>query len=178
MAPRGANPLVLVVDPRRRLQSLLQTHRPVEGSWPPVTIDLTQFLGYLDPAFLADLLVHKRLGKQRHQPVQGRGLMRRGIDRRRQGLRQVRLDVVPLLGDLILAQQDLPLNGNHSHHHLTYHRLRRAESGVSTLNWEKEKKCRDVFGGSSLPLKPARSTSSFETSTPLLQLPTLTPGSE
>ena len=95
MAPRRADALIFVVNFGRRIQDLLQPPRPIQGRWSPLAVDRLHRLGDRDQALPADLLQNQLHRKQRLKVRRPEGLPGAGMQRRRQGDRQVGLNVVP-----------------------------------------------------------------------------------
>ena len=95
VAAGRADALVLVVDVRRRLQHLLEPPRAVQRRRPPLPVDVAHRAGNLDLALGRDLLHDQRHRKQRREVVGTERLQRTRVQRRRQRLRQVGLQVVP-----------------------------------------------------------------------------------
>ena len=109
-----ADALVLVVDVRRRIERLLKPARAVERRRTPLRINLPHLFGNLDLALAADFLKNQAHGKQRSQIVRADGLMRAGVQRRRQRLGQIGKHVVPDTWNAVLRQ--IVLNCLHAQH--------------------------------------------------------------
>src|SRR5207249_9653315 len=67
VAAGRAHAFVLVVDVRRRAERLLEAARAIERRRPPQAIDVTDLVGDLDPALLADLLLDQLHREERRQ---------------------------------------------------------------------------------------------------------------
>src|SRR5262249_300657 len=63
----GTHALVLVVDPRRRVERLLEAAGAIERRGPPETIDVAHLIGDLDPAILTDLLLDQFHREERRE---------------------------------------------------------------------------------------------------------------
>ncbi len=92
--------LVLVVDPGRRAEFLLEPARAVQRSWPPEPVDVEDILGNRDVPVRRHLLRDQRGREQRRQVVGAHRLAGTGMQRRRRRRRQVSNDVVPLPGQV------------------------------------------------------------------------------
>ena len=112
--PGRRHALVLVVDPRRGVQRLLQPVRPVQRGGPPQPVDVEHLVRDVDEGvgghFLADQL-HR---EQRREVLRAHRLARARVQRRGRRRGQVRDHVVPLAGDLGLIQCDLGALGHNS----------------------------------------------------------------
>src|SRR5207237_5152268 len=109
MAAGWARALPLVVDVRGRSEHLLEAERTDEGRWPPNLVGVTNRLGYLDPAFAADLLLDQLHRKEWRELRGAARLTCSGMERRRERRRQVRLDVVPMRRQVFLVELKLAL---------------------------------------------------------------------
>ncbi len=98
--------LVLVVDPRRRAERLLQRVGPPQGRRPPAGQQLEDAVRDVDPAVLTDLLLDEVHGEDRRQGVRADGLPV-GSEGRRRRFRQIGGEVVPLAGHFFGREQDL-----------------------------------------------------------------------
>ena len=106
VAARRTDALVLEVDSRRRLQGLFEFRRADQGRGPPDFIHLPHRFGDFDPSLLADFLLDERLGEDRLQFRRMQRLLRAGMQRRRNRLRQIGLQIVPGGGNVFLTQGD------------------------------------------------------------------------
>src|SRR5512134_3294 len=107
VAPRGAHPLVLVVDPRPGADRRLQPRRPVHRRRPPQCVDFPDLLRDRDEPLPGHLLLDERHGEERGQVVRGNGLSRPRMQNRRRRVGHVGDDVVPDLRHLRVFQDDL-----------------------------------------------------------------------
>jgi hypothetical protein len=106
------DPLVLEVDPGRRAQQLLQPVGADERGGAPEPVDLAHLVGDLDPALRRHLLLEQAGREERQHVGGGHRLERAGVEHRSGRLREVRDHVVPVGGDLVLAEQELGLHGS------------------------------------------------------------------
>ena len=105
--------LVLVVDPRRGAQVLLQPPGPEQRGGPPQPVDVQHRLRDRDVPFRRDLLLDQRHREQRGEGVRADRLVGARVQRRGRGRGQVGDDVVPLPGQLGFLQKifDLVVHG-------------------------------------------------------------------
>ena len=99
--------LVLVVDPGRRSQRLLQPVSAVEGGRPPEPVDVQNLRRDVDVGLLRDLLTDEGHREQRCQVIGSDWLVRRRVQDRWWRGRQIWDEVVPLAGQLGFIEQDL-----------------------------------------------------------------------
>ena len=109
MAPRGAHALPLVVDVRRRAEGLFEPPGAHQRRGAPDPVDVLHLLGDVEVARLADLLQDQPHREDGRQVVGADRLPGSGVQHGRQRLRQVGLDVVPLLRHVAFVQEDLDL---------------------------------------------------------------------
>ena len=107
----GRDSLVLVVDPRRRPERLLQPMGAEERRGPPQAVDVEHLARDLDVLLLRDLLHDQVHREQRRQVLGTDRLPGAGVQHRRRGRRQVVEDVVPARGQVALGEQDLVVGG-------------------------------------------------------------------
>ena len=108
VAAGRADALVLVVDPRRRAEVLLQPAGAVQRARPPQRQQAEDLLGDVDPPLGGDFLLDEVHREHRGEHVRADGLAvrpQRGLERRGQVGRQV----VPLPRHLVFGQQNLRL---------------------------------------------------------------------
>ena len=105
----GGDAFVLVVDPRRRPERLLQPVRAVQRARPPQPVDVEHLVGDVD-VLLGRHLLHDQVHReQRRQVVGPDRLAGAGVQHRRRRRRQVVQHVVPARRHLALVEQDLVL---------------------------------------------------------------------
>ena len=97
MAAGGTDALVLIVDPRRGIEGLLQTPGAVEGRDPPLPIDLPDRFGNLDLTLSGDLLHDQRHWEEWLQVGRPYRLVRSRMKNRRRRHGKIRNDIVPML---------------------------------------------------------------------------------
>ena len=111
--PGRRDALVLVVDPGRRPQRLLQPVRPVQRRRAPQAVHVEHLARDVDVPLAGDLLGDQLVGEQRGQIGRADRLQRARMQRRRGRAGQVGHEVVPLRGHLRLVEQDLVLQLGH-----------------------------------------------------------------
>ena len=79
----GGAALVLVVDPRRRAQGLLEAMGAIERRRPPLAVDVEDRVGDVDVGLRRHLLEDQVHREQRRQVVRSHGLKRARVQRRR-----------------------------------------------------------------------------------------------
>jgi len=107
VAAGWADTLVLVIDPGRRIECRFQASRPEQGGRAPLTQDITDRTRDLDLPFEAHFLLDDGTREDDGQIIGGDGLAGTGVQNRRQGLGQIGVDVVPVLGNVPLIEQVL-----------------------------------------------------------------------
>ena len=110
--PGRGDPLVLVVDPRRGVQRLLQPARPVQRGGPPQPVDVEHVGGDVDEGVGGHFLADELHREQRRQVLRAHRLERPRVQRRGRRSGQVGYHVVPLARDLGLIQGDLGALGH------------------------------------------------------------------
>ena len=95
VAAGGADPLVLVVDPRRRIERPLQAVRPEQRARPPLAVDVEDRSGDVDEPVRRDLLEDEVHREQRGEVVGARRLQGARMQGGRWRARQVGHEVVP-----------------------------------------------------------------------------------
>ncbi len=100
-----AHALVLVEDPGRRVEGLLEGARPDQGCRPPQLVDLAHLIRDFVEALGRGLLHDQAQGEERRQILGPGELLGAGMQRRRRWLGEVRHDVVPGPRDPLFAQQ-------------------------------------------------------------------------
>src|SRR5207249_10540810 len=107
VAAGRAHAFVLVVDVRRRAERLLEAARAIGRRRTPQAIDVTDLVGDLDPALLADLLLDQLHREERRQILRADRLLGAGMEHGRRRRLEVGLDVVPLGRDVLLVEDEL-----------------------------------------------------------------------
>ena len=105
--PAGETALVLVVDPGRGVQQLLQPVGAEQRRRPPELVDVDDLAGDVDVVLAGHLLADQLHREQRRQVVGADRLEGARVQRRRRGRGQVGDDVVPLVRDLRLVKDEL-----------------------------------------------------------------------
>ena len=113
--PGRRDALVLVVDPGRRAERLLQPVRPVQRRRPPQPVDVEHLRRDVDVPVLRHLLQDQIHREQRGQVVRADRLAGARMQHRRRWRRQVVQHVVPAGRELVLRQQDLRRGAGGSH---------------------------------------------------------------
>ena len=109
VAPRRADALVLVEDPRARADRLLQPLRAIERRRPPQPPDVEHLLGDRDLGLLAHLLLDERHREERRQIVRPDRLAGARVQHGLRRVRHVGADVVPARRQPVLVEQELGL---------------------------------------------------------------------
>ena len=104
-----ADPLVLVVDPGRRAEGLLEAVGPVEGGRPPLAVDVEHRPRDIDEALGGDLLEDEVHREQGREVLGADRLAGAGVEGRRGRAREVRHQVVPGGRHLGLLEHELVL---------------------------------------------------------------------
>ena len=104
---RGGDALVFEEDPRRGVECLLQAVGAVERRRPPHPVDVADGVGDVDPAVRRHLLHDDRHREQGGEVGRAHRLEGGGVEERAERLGEVREDVVPAVGKLVLAEKDL-----------------------------------------------------------------------
>jgi hypothetical protein len=100
MGSGRAYPLILVIDPARCLEILLEAPGAKERGRAPAGVYLPDRFGDRDPALLRNLLLDERLRKEGRQGIGGDRGMSLRVKGRRKRRRKIRLDVVPVTWEL------------------------------------------------------------------------------
>ena len=113
--PDRRDALVLVVDPGRCAERLLEPPRAEHRRRPPHPVDVLHLDRDVDEPLARDLLLDQRHREQRCEVVRPDRLERARVQRRRRRGRQVRHDVVPPGRHPVLVKKDLATAGQLGH---------------------------------------------------------------
>ena len=108
MASRGRHAFVLVEDLGRSPEGLFEAGGAAQGTGAPLPQDLEDFVGDVDPALGADLLLDEVHREDGGKHVGGERFAI-GSDRRGHRMWEVGRDVVPLTGHFVFVQEYLDL---------------------------------------------------------------------
>ena len=100
-----AGTFVFVVDVGGCVEGLFESYGAAEGRGTPEGVDLADFFGDRDSAFLRDFLFDDAHGEDGGEVLWAAGLLGAGVQRRGERGRQVGEDVVPVGGDLGLRKR-------------------------------------------------------------------------
>jgi hypothetical protein len=160
VAAGGTDALVLVVDVGGRIERALQPHGADQRGWPPEFVDLAHLFGHGDVPLLGNLLEDQFHREERGERLRADRLMGAGMERRRQRRWQVGGDVVPLLGKVAFAQQDL---GFHAAPPRLVPRRVRCGGRTRVMNplLRSDLRATPVVMGNKIPLSPHRRGEGF-----------------
>jgi len=102
--PRRAVSFIFVVDLHGGVEKLFEIPGPEEGRGTPQNVFFENRFGDVDPALRRSFLLDQVHGENRGEILRFHRLAGRRVERRVHGRRQVRHDVVPLPGDLVISQ--------------------------------------------------------------------------
>ena len=106
VAPGRARALVFVIDVRRRLERMLESHRAQQGGWPPKRIDLPNLIRDIESIVPTDLLFDQVLREDGQKRVGRDRLFGSRMERRRHRLGKIRAEMIPLGRNLRLGQSE------------------------------------------------------------------------
>ena len=106
VAAGGTGAFVFVVNVRRRLERLLEAHRAQQRRGPPQRVNFADLVGDRDPAVGAHFLLDEVFRENRQQGLRRYRLFGARMQRRRQRLGKVRQKIIPLFGNVLLAQRE------------------------------------------------------------------------
>jgi hypothetical protein len=107
MAARRAHSFVLVIDMRRSLERLFEANGAQQRCGAVERIDRAHLLRDLDHSLPAHFLGDEALREKRRHQVRRDRLSRSGMQRRRQRLRKIRQQVIPVCRKFLRGKQEL-----------------------------------------------------------------------
>ena len=108
----GADAFVLVEDPGRRIEELLQPASPIERTGPPEAVHIDDLAGNVNVRVATDLLPDERHREQRSQVVRSHRLVRARVPHWWRRLGEVGTDVVPLRRGIRPGRRRHPSDAN------------------------------------------------------------------
>lgn len=108
MAPGRAHPLILVIDPCRRLEELFEGIGAVKGGGTPDEVFFQHLVRDVDVRILTDFLLDQGHGEDRQKVLRPYGLSGARVQRGFHGGGHVGHHVVPLPWYLRFRQHDFP----------------------------------------------------------------------